>query len=108
MWSEWKPMPKPARCRNIAGPDGAGVYQIRNTKLNIFVLFGIGTNCRKRMKSFFPAPDGTGTRNNKCKREYVLHNWPVLEYRTMETENREIAKSIENDMKNQHNHIFNT
>lgn len=108
MWSKWKPVPQPESCRNIEGPDGAGVYQIRNTKLNVLILFGISKQCRKRMKSFFPAPYGTGTRKNACKREDVLRNWRVLEYRTMPSESREIAKSIEDDLKKEQNHVFNT
>ena len=107
-WSKWRPMPEPKSCRSIDGPDCPGVYQIRDIKLKILVLFGISKHCRKRMKSFFPAPYGTGKRNNACKREYVLRNWRNLEYRTTPTENREIAKSIEDELKGQQNHLFNT
>jgi excinuclease UvrABC nuclease subunit len=107
-WSNWKPMPSPETCKQIVGPDGPGVYQIRNKKTQQFIQFGIGTECRKRMKSFFPSPYGTGTRNNNDKREFILINWQQLEYRTLETETIEDAKRIEMKLKQQNIHLFNT
>jgi hypothetical protein len=107
-WTKWKPMPAPENCKTIEGPDGPGVYQIRNKVTNQLVQFGIGINCQKRMKSLFPAPYGSGTRNNANKREYILKFWKSLEYRTLETESREAAKLVEDRLKAERNHLFNT
>jgi hypothetical protein len=107
-WSEWKPMPAPENCRLIEGPKGPGVYQIRNKNNKQFIQFGIGEECQQRMRSLFPQPYGTGTRNNDDKREFVLKNWQSLEYRTLETDTREEAKRIEDKLKAQKNHRFNT
>lgn len=106
-WSEWKPMPSPELCRKIIAPLGPGIYQIRNKVSNTFVLFGIGKRCQQRMKSLYPAPFGTGTRNNKEKRDYILQHWENLEYRTLGVETRSQAKLIEDGIKAQRNHIFN-
>jgi len=107
-WSNWKPMPSPQTCRQIEGPDGPGVYQIRHRMTKQFIQFGIGVECRKRMKSLFPEPYGSGKRNNSYKRDYVFSNWQVLEYRTLPTGTREEAKQIEDEIKAQNNHMFNT
>ena len=106
-WSNWNPMPTPDNCRKIDAPKGAGVYQIRNKKTNQFIQFGIGVECQKRMKSLFPAPHGSGKRNNSDKRNYILKNWSNLEYRTLATDTREEAKQIEDGIKAQNNHLFN-
>lgn len=107
-WTNWKSMPTPQSCRNIEGPKGAGLYQIRNIKTNELVLFGIGKKCQSRMRSLFPEPFGTSGRSNYSKRNYILENWQNLEYRTMETENRTSAETVEKLLKNENNHIFNT
>lgn len=107
-WSEWEPIPRPDDCRLIKGPNGPGVYQIRNAKTKQLIQFGIGKECRNRMKSIFPKPYGTGTRNNEDKRNFVLANWSGLEYRTLETETREEADRIERVIKSFTNHLFNT
>lgn len=107
-WSEWKSMPAPESCRTIEGPTEAGVYQIRNKQTNEFIQFGIGGECRKRMKSLFPEPYGTGRRNNQNKRLYILNNWMNLEYRTLGTSTRNEAKQVENKLKALKNHLFNT
>lgn len=107
-WTNWKPMPSPQDCKNIEGPEGPGVYQIRNFKNDMLIQFGIGIECRKRMRSLFPPPHGTGTRNNSSKREYLLNNWQDLMYRTYPTTTREEAARIEAGLKAQHNHLFNT
>lgn len=113
-WTKWKPMPSPETCRLIDGPQNEkgqnlpGVYQIRNAKENSLIQFGIGKECRKRMKSLYPSPFGTGRRNNVAKREYVLKNWKYLEYRTLATATRAEAKVIEDKIKAKKNHLFNT
>jgi hypothetical protein len=75
MWSEWQLMPSPENCRSITGPKNSGVYQIRNKQTGNLILFGSGKKCQKRMKSLFPPPHGTGTRNNLKKRNHVLDYW---------------------------------
>ena len=107
-WTDWKAMPSSDNCRKIEGPKGAGVYQIRNIDTNVFIQFGIGKECQKRMKSFFPAPYGTGQRNNAEKRQYIKDNWEHLEYRTWEIDTIEEARQIERKIKAQNNHLFNT
>lgn len=107
-WSVWKPMPEPTSCRGIEAPHGPGVYQVKSKVNNEFILFGISVKCRKRMKSLYPAPYGTGKRNNAAKRLHILENWEILVYRTMETETRPAAKAIEDILKAKNNHRFNT
>jgi hypothetical protein len=107
-WTEWYRMPESEKCRKILGPKNSGIYQIRNRQTDEFILFGIGKYCQKRMKSLYPAPFGAGKRNNKQKREYVLENWKELEYRTMETGSRLGAKEVEDIIKAEKNHLFNT
>lgn len=107
-WTIWKPLLSPENIRNIDAPNESGVYQLRNTKTDELVLFGISVTCRKRMKSFYPKPYGKGTRNNSDKREYVLNNWKDIQYRTLSTIDREEAKRIEDGIKQSNNHIFNT
>jgi hypothetical protein len=107
-WSEWKPMPAPEHCRSIEGPAGPGVYQIRSKITNQFIQFGEGKECQSRMKSLFPKPFGTGTRNNESKRNYVLQNWRSLEYRTLKTATKAEAVAVDRQLKAQNNHLFNT
>jgi hypothetical protein len=101
-------MPSPENCKQIDGPEGAGVYQIRNKKLDEFILFGESINCRRRMKSLFPKPFGTGTRNNENKRNYVLAFWIDLEYRTAKTNTKTEAVAIDSYLKSLNIHKFNT
>lgn len=107
-WTNWKSIPSPNECRNIEAPRDSGVYQLRNVKTDELILFGISVTCRKRMKSLYPKPYGTGTRNNSDKRLYVLNNWQNIQYRTLSTDNREEAKCLEDQIKKNNNHIFNT
>lgn len=107
-WTTWNPICSPDQCRQIEGPEGPGVYQLRNKKTKQLVLFGIGNECRRRMKSLFPAPYGTGKRNNSDKRDYGLKYWRQIEYRTCATTTRADAKQIEDSIKALRNHIFNT
>ncbi len=107
-WSKWKPMPGPHNCRAINGPNGPGVYQIRNRKTSQLIQFGIGIKCQERMQSLFPKPFGKGTRNNESKRQYILMNWKQLEFRAFQTATRLDAKKIEDSLKSLNNHLFNT
>jgi hypothetical protein len=107
-WTDWKPLPKPDNAREIKAPMGSGVYQVRDADTGKYILFGIGVELQKRMKSLYPAPYGVGTRNNEHKRLYILQNYKHLEYRTMSTLDRATAKKIEDELKSQNNHLFNT
>ena len=107
-WTSWKAMPSPQNCRMIEGPPGSGIYQIKNKVTGQLIQFGIGVECQYRMKSLFPAPHGTGKRNNSNKRQYILDNWKDLEFRTYATDTRPEAKQIEDKLKAQNNHLFNT
>ena len=107
-WSAWKKMPSPTNCREITGPIKSGVYQLKNLKTGEYILFGISITCQKRMKSLFPKPYGTGTRNNENKRIYVFHNWQRLIYRTIATKSKDEAKQIEDILKKSKIHLFNT
>lgn len=98
-WSKWFPMPHPEKCRWIGGPDGPGVYQVKNIVTNEYIQFGISIRCQERMQSLYPKPYGKGTRNNTTKRAYILENWGKLEYRTIATETREEAQEIEKILK---------
>ncbi len=108
VWSNWKAMPSPENCKQIEGPEGSGVYQIRNKKTEEFILFGESKTCQERMKSIFPKPYGTGTRNNEDKRNYVLANWKDLEYRTTKTNTKKEAFAIDKYLKSLNIHKFNT
>ncbi len=101
-------MPSPENCRNIEGPSGPGVYQIKNPKTKEFIQFGESVTCQKRMKSFFPKPYGTGTRNNESKRIYILNNWKDLQYRTLKAGSKEEAVLIDRFLKSLNIHKFNT
>lgn len=107
-WTEWKIMPSPENCRSIEGPTGAGVYQIRNRKTKEFIQFGESITCQNRMKSFFPKPFGTGTRNNENKRHYILSHWKDLDYRTVKANSKEEAVKIDRFLKSLNIHKFNT
>jgi hypothetical protein len=101
-------MPTPDLCRLIKGPIESGVYKIRSNKTKQYIQFGIGKSCQQRMKSLYPEPYGTGKRNNFRKRDYILQEWHSLEFRTLSTTSREVAKLIEDFIKNKRNHLFNT
>ncbi|KYG77167.1 hypothetical protein [Roseivirga echinicomitans] len=107
-WSSWRKMPRPEDCRNIEGPQGSGVYQIREVGTKRKILFGIGVECQKRMKSLYPKPYGVGTRNNEDKRKFILKNWSNLEFRTLATKTRDHAKNVEDIIKDNSDHLFNT
>ena len=85
------------------------LYQIRNSLTNENVLFGIGVRAAERMGSLLPKENGgRGTRNNAAKREYVRDNLDHLEFRAIYFEFREEAKAVEDVLRLQKNHIFNT
>src|ERR1022692_895351 len=104
-WSDWKPMPAPEYCRAIDGPVGPGVYQVRNKNTNQFIQFGEGGACQIRMRSLYPKPFGTGTRNNEAKRNYILQHWKSLEYRTLSTNSKAEAVIVDRKLKALKNHL---
>lgn len=106
-WTAWIKFPEPSKIRDIRGPSGPGIYQVRNILTEEMILFGIGGECQKRMQSLMPAPWGRGTRNADDKRRYVYKNYKSLVYRFRSTETREAAADIERDLKAQKNHMFN-
>jgi hypothetical protein len=107
-WSGWKLIPSPEKCRNIEGPKGPGVYQVKNRKTGEFIQFGESMTCQKIMKSLFPKPYGTGTRNNGEKRDYLLMQWENLDFRTIATNSKEEAVKIDRYLKSLNIHKFNT
>jgi uncharacterized protein (DUF4415 family) len=107
-WSKWKAMPRREKCREIEGPAGPGVYQIRNKRTGQLIMFGQGEECQNRMKSLYPKPWGSGTRKNLEKREHILKNWPDLQYRTIATSTIDEAQRIERVLRSEKNHLFNT
>lgn len=106
-WTNWIKFPAPDSIRNIRGPKGPGVYQIKNETTDELILFGIGGECQKRMQSLMPAPWGSGTRNASDKRKYVYENYKDLVYRFIATKTRDEAAKIENFLRRQNNHLFN-
>lgn len=105
--TEWIKMPAPENCRDIKATEGPGMYLVRNIVTGEKVLFGIGESVQKRMKSLFPKPYGTGTRNASDKREYILMNYKDLEYQVWETKTREHASILEKAIKSHKDHMFN-
>ena len=65
----------------------------------MLVLFGVGGHVAERMTSILPSPKGTGKRNNKAKREYVLLNLIHIEYRTIAFRTHTEAKEFEKTLK---------
>ena len=106
-WTNWIKFPAPEKIRDIRGPAGPGVYQVKNEKTGELILFGIGGECQKRMQSLMPAPWGTGTRNASDKRQYIYDNYKDLVYRFIKTDTRKEAADIERAIKAQNNHLFN-
>ncbi len=107
-WQKWRAFPDPRKGMYWVAPFGPGVYELRNISTNQLVLFGIGSNCAYRMSSLLPKPLGIGTRNNQAKREYVLNNINVIEYRCMACESKNRAREVENTLKKTRAYIFNT
>ena len=85
------------------------LYQIRNSLTKENVLFGIGKNAAIRMGSLLPKENGgKGTRNNNDKRQYCWENIENLEIEVIYFDSREEAKAVEDVLRQQKNHIFNT
>jgi hypothetical protein len=93
VWSEWKLFPDPRKSEMLVAPFGAGCYELRLD--NEKILFGKGGHVALRMTSLLPAPEGSGTRNNKGKRGFVLENLGRIEYRTLACSDKECASGCE-------------
>ena len=106
-WSDWKSFPDPRKGEYLYAPLGSGVYQLRNKKINKYVLFGTGEHIAYRMTSLLPEPFGRGTRNNHEKRIYVLNNIQDIEYRTMSFIDNDDAKRFESYIKFAEEYLFN-
>jgi hypothetical protein len=107
-WSEWGRFPDPRKGEYLVAPFGYGVYQLKNSKINEFTLFGSGNNLAYRMSSLLPKPFGQGTRRNEVKREYVLNNIENIEYRTVAFTSEKEMKDCERELKQLNIHKFNT
>lgn len=107
-WSNWKSFPDPRKGDYLIAPLGSGVYQLRNTKCDKYVLFGTGKHLAHRMTSLLPKPFGTGTRNNEDKRRYILNNLQDIEYRTISFIESNDAKRFESYIKSVEQYLFNT
>lgn len=106
-WTDWKSFPDPRKGGYLNAPFGSGVYQLRNNKINKYVLFGTSKNIAYRMSSLLPVPFGTGIRKNKDKSNYILNNIRDIEYRTMPFIDNEEAKRFENYIKHREEYLFN-
>ncbi|MGD0721013.1 MAG: hypothetical protein ABR970_08190 [Roseiarcus sp.] len=96
-WSEWRKFPDPRKRESLVAPFGPGCYELRHG--NSKVLFGRGNHVAKRMTSLLLPPHGSGTRNNRGKREYVFENIGSIEYRTIAFSLRGEAKECEDKLK---------
>ena len=108
IWSDWKQFPDPRKGEYLIAPFGCGVYQLRNSKTKEYVLFGKGKNTAYRMTSLLPEPLGQGNRNNNSKRKYVIENIQDIEYRTVACTTEDEMCVLEEQIKKQKNHIYNT
>ena len=70
-WSIWRSMPSPEKCRELIGPKGPGLYQVRHKETDEYILFGISIKCKEKMISLYPVPYGIGNRYDN-KINYVL------------------------------------
>ena len=107
-WSEWRPFPDPRAGGILVAPLGPGVYEVRNRETDEHVLVGESKNVSARMASLLPHPDGTGTRDNQDKREYVGGHLGVLDYRTRAFATKADAKAYERQLRRTTTYIFPT
>ena len=117
-WTKWKTLPNPSKSydsfrtlmiKAVRNPSYPGVYQLKNSDTNEYVLFGVGVKVGERMCSLIPKEHGgVGRRNNHYKREYVWKNIEYIQFRTITTETRNEALELERFLKHQNIHIFNT
>ncbi len=105
-WSCWRQFPDPSSGGYLSAPFGPGVYELRDRARDKFVLFGRSKNVACRMSSILPSPLGAGTRNNTCKRKYVLERLTDIDYRTMACADVEAAKKEEEILRSSKEYLF--
>ena len=96
-WSTWRPFPDPSKGDFLSAPFGPGVYELRRAGTRNLILIGMNKNCAYRMSSLIPSPNGTGTRGNKEKREYVQKRIRKIEYRCIACDSTSSAREIETE-----------
>jgi hypothetical protein len=107
-WTDWMPFPDPRKGGFIYAPFGPGVYELRRCDTGELILLGKGKNCALRMTSLLPSPFGQGTRDNSEKREYVLANIDLVEYRCCACLTESGAFEAEKQLRHETLCIFNT
>lgn len=107
-WSDWLPFPNPQSKGILRAPFGPGVYELRRSDTKKCVLRGKGKNCAYRMTSLLPPPLGQGTRNNEEKRNYVLENLDLIEYRYCPCTTDEEALELEAQLNRKDPCLFQT
>lgn len=109
VWSDWLPFPDPRNGDRLIAPLGPGCYELRRRDSGQLVLFGSSGHVGVRMTSLLPRPLGCGTRKNSEKRDYVLKNLRLIDYRTASCPTRYEALSLERTMRrNSASYIFST
>ncbi len=91
----------------MVAPLGPGVYELRNSATSELVLFGYSKNVASRMSSLLPPPYGTGNRNNREKKEYVLEHLVDMEYRTRACPDKKTAQKEEQNLRARNYYLFN-
>ena len=107
-WSDWLPFPNPQSNGILCAPFGPGVYELRRSDTKQCVLRGKGKNCAYRMTSLLPPPLGQGTRKNNKKRNYVLKNLDLIEYRYFPCTTDEEALELETRLNSEDPCFFKT
>lgn len=107
-WSEWRIFPDPREGEYLVAPFGFGVYQLKNSKINDFTIFGRSKNLAYRMSSLLPTHLGASGRNNEEKKKYVLSNIENIEYRTVAFTSEKEMKDCERELRQLNIHKFNT
>ncbi len=94
-FSGWRAFPDPRNEGMLVAPFGPGCYELRHGDTGQLVLFGKSSHVAWRMTSLLPKPHGQGTRDHAAKRDHVLHNLAVIEYRTLACGTKEEATVAE-------------
>src|ERR1035438_2710076 len=106
-WTQWRRFPDPRKLELLAAPFGPGCYELREGAQ--LVLFGMGSHVVTRMTSLLPPPLGSGTRNNRDKRNYILGHLDSITYRTIACATTQEAKECERKLRsNRDDYLFPT
>lgn len=103
-WSKWEKFPNPLQGEYLNAPIGPGVYQLRDKQTGEFILFGKSKNVAHRMTSLLP--NGSGTRKNTKKSDYVGKDPNSVEYRTIAFVTEQETTEFETYVKHQQTYIF--